>query len=150
MVGTQKFQDKLEQLLEKITKERLEVSKRKENNVSKIARYFNTFINKVNDLLLQNVPSTIKIVWYDASVGNDENQSYIKRIQDQFPANELVQCVNENRLIQLIQSESKDEIILITSGKTGKSIIDKIGYYWNLKGIIIYCSNTDHPSRMLA
>ena len=138
------FQDKLQQLMSKITRERSEVSERKENNVLKIAQYFNTFIDKVNSSLLQNVSSAIKIIWYDASIKNDENQTYIKQIQGKFPTNELVECVNKNCLFRLIQNESKDQIILITSGKTGQLIIDEIGFYWNLKGIIIYCSNINY------
>ncbi|CAF2111763.1 unnamed protein product [Rotaria magnacalcarata] len=138
------FQDKLHQLMKNIERERLEVLRRKENNVSILAQYFETFIVKLNALLKKNVSSTTKIVWYDASIGNEENQSYVKQIQKKFSTNEVVQCVNENHLVQLIRCESFDEIILITSGKTGKSIIDKIGYYWNLKGIIIYCSNINY------
>ncbi|CAF4076490.1 unnamed protein product [Rotaria sp. Silwood2] len=103
-----------------------------------------TFIDKINNLQTHSTPREIKIVWYDASVGNEENQSYVKRIQEKFPKNTLIQCINEHSLIQLIVSETAHEIILITSGKNGKSIIDKIGYYWNLQDVIIYCSSVNY------
>ncbi|CAF4516744.1 unnamed protein product [Rotaria sp. Silwood2] len=142
--GGETFQEKLKELMKKIRRESSEVSERKDKNVSKLAEYFKTFIDKINNLQTHSTPRAIKIVWYDASVGNEENQSYVKRIQEKFPKNTFIQCINEDSLIQLIVSETAHEIILITSGKNGKSIIDKIGYYWNLQGVIIYCSNVNY------
>lgn len=140
-LGNQTFQEKLQELIRKIRKEQSDISERKQNNVSKLAIYFETFTNKVNNLLVHNIQRAFRIVWFDPSINNEENQSYVQRIEKKFPFYTFVPCVNENSLIQLIVSDSTHEIILITSGKNGESIANKIGYYWNLKGVIIYCSN---------
>ncbi|CAF0954054.1 unnamed protein product [Didymodactylos carnosus] len=115
------FRSKLSDLNEKLRDNIKNVQNQKSQQLQQLESYFDGFVQK----LLQH-------------------NSH--KLSQEFPSGKyrVFQSDNETAVIQFVQSNIESNIILITSGSAGESVISEIGYYWNIKGIIIFCMLIDN------
>ena len=138
------FMSKLKELEKKLADNIETVQNQKIQQSQQLDSYFDDF---VRNLRYSNHPnsSTVDIVWFDKNIGSDANQSFAKRLLQEFSSGKyrMVQFADEIATIQFIQTNIENNIILITSGSAGETVIGTVGHYWNLKGIITYCIRVD-------
>ncbi|CAF1406934.1 unnamed protein product [Adineta steineri] len=135
------FKDKLEELDTKLSNDIGKVINQKDQQIEKLNEYFECFKDKILYCNYNRQTSFINIVWYDKQIKNFSNQNSIKRLRNGFSKENycITEFDNEDQLIKLITSNIESNLILITSGSSGEQILSQIGYYFHIKGIIIYC-----------
>lgn len=137
------FRKKLRKLGVKLANGIATVQDQKNQNSKQLDSYFDDFVQYLcrND----SSNSTVHIVWFDENIRTDENQSFANRLSHEFSSGkyQLIKFDQETAVIQFVRTMITNNIILITSGSAGHAVISKIGYYWNLKGIIIFCIRVD-------
>ncbi|CAF1479972.1 unnamed protein product, partial [Didymodactylos carnosus] len=137
------FRKKLVELIETLQRDVANVQSQKNERLQHLNSYFDRFEQSLRQQ--SNPNAQVNLIWYDENIQNPENQSFATRLEQEFPSNQycVVQFHNRALAIDFIESNVDHKMILITSGSTGETVIADIGYYWNIKGIIIYCMQVE-------
>ncbi|CAF1518268.1 unnamed protein product [Adineta steineri] len=135
------FKEKLKELDTKLLNDIGKVENQKNQQIEKLNEYFQNFESKLLSCNKNQQTSFINIIWYDKQIKNIFNQNCIQILRNEFSKENycITESDNENQLIKLITSNVENNLILITSGSSGQEILSQIGYYFHIKGIIIYC-----------
>lgn len=140
------FRKKLVELDEKLGDCVATVLKQKSERLYKLDECFNYFEHKLHHFDIYGQNPKINIVWYDKNIYNRENQYNMKTLRNQFLAEQynIMQFDDKNKSIGSVLSNITTNLVLITSGSSGEEVISEIGYYFHIKGIIIYCQAVDY------
>ncbi|CAF3036012.1 unnamed protein product, partial [Rotaria sp. Silwood2] len=140
------FRRKLCELDEKLRNNIKKVENKKHEQIKNLNEYFDDFEKKLRYYSTHSQTSVINIIWYDKKIQNDENQKYIKQLENEFSTEQyqILPYNNKEQTIELIKTNIQNNLILITSGSAGKEIISEKGYYFHIKGIIIFCSSVEY------
>ncbi|CAF1544511.1 unnamed protein product [Adineta ricciae] len=119
------------------------ISRQKTQQIARMKKYFDNFEQRVRQRNANQLK--IDIVWYDKEIHHQENQYFAKELSHQFSPNnyQVVLFDNEHRVINFVQTNITNNIILITTGSAGRSVISAIGHYCNITGIILFCMRVD-------
>ncbi|CAF4148569.1 unnamed protein product [Rotaria sordida] len=134
------FRSKLSELDEKLSCNIRNVQSQKYERIQKLDEYFNNFEQRLHHCHIHGHNSKINIVWYDKNLQNHENQCYIERLRNEFSPEQyqIMQFDDKDQSIDSVVSNITNNLVLITSGSAGEEIISEIGYYFHIKGIIIF------------
>jgi hypothetical protein len=140
------FRTKLSELDEKLAVHITAVQNQKAERIRKLDEYFTNFRHKLHHCHTHGQNSKINIVWYDKNIQNVANQHCIERLKNEFPAEQynIKQFNDKDQSIGSVLSTITNNLVLITSGSAGEEVISEIGYYFHIKGIIIYCQEVEY------
>lgn len=115
---------------------------KKHDQLNDLNSYFDKFVKRLRQ---SDIAELTEIVWFDENIHNAANQSFLQQLSREFASmtRPMVGFANKADAVTYVKSNIMRDIILITSGSTGEHVISEIGYYFNIKGIIIYCMLVD-------
>ncbi|CAF3343040.1 unnamed protein product [Rotaria sp. Silwood2] len=140
------FRKSLAKLVEKLRNAIKNVETKKFEQIQNLSEYFDHFESKIHNYSTHRQTSTINIIWCDKKIRDDENQRSFEKLKNSLSKEQyqIVQCDTNEQSIKFTKSNIQNNLILIASGSAGHEIVSKVGYYFHIKGIIIFCSAIEY------
>ena len=141
------FRRKLSQLNKSLADNIEKLHAQKVMRIRRLDGYFDRFVRRLQHPNSDDL--TVEIAWFDENILSKENQNLLQILLHEFSADmhQIVEFDDKDEVIEFVQSNIDSDIILVACGSAGEAVISEVGYYYNIKGIVLYCMQVARHQR---